>query len=183
MINMKWLEDLDQRIVSTEERESKVSLTRGMVEISLNLLSRFALTTDSQMRMHPEQWDVARYHGDKRWEIREGFDFGELGEILLMDESPRGAGMFFEFTMVKGRNTIRSGFIIPERIGEESVYWFFVAFEMPVRKASLGEVWSAMRPGIGSWYESLIRGDMTPLAQLCERGLEKRVCPSLPGKL
>lgn len=55
MINMKWLEDLDQRIVTTEERESKVSLTRGMVEISLNLLSRFALTTDSQMRMHPEQ--------------------------------------------------------------------------------------------------------------------------------
>jgi len=179
---MDWLDDLDQRIVSESEMERKTSVARGLVEISLNLLVRFSLGTDAEMRMYPEQWDAGHYQGEKSWEVREDIDFGELGEVLLVDRSHKGAGLFSEFTLSKGRNVVRSGFIVPERVGENEINWYFVAYESPIEKADLADLWRAIRPGIEAWYESLIRADITPLAEHCERTLDRRQCPSLPGR-
>jgi hypothetical protein len=134
------------------------------------------------MRMHPDQWEIAHYRGDKTWEIRDDFDFSELGEVLLIDGSAKGAGLFSEFTLSKGRSTIRSGFILPEKVGGETKKWFFIAYDSSIERASLGELWGSIRPGVEAWYESLIRGEIRSLAEFCDNGLEKRHCPPLQGQ-
>lgn len=180
---MDWLEDLDQHVGTVRDAEDTASVARGIVEICLRILVRFSLSTDARIRMLPNQWDVALYHGDKRWEIKKEFDFSELGEVLLIDDSPRGAGLFTEFLLVKGQNTVRTGFIVPERIGEGRRNFYFIAYEHKVGKAALAEMWKAIKPGVEAWYESLLRGDITPLLEVCEGKLKPKPCPKIPGKL
>ena len=180
---MDWLEELDRQLVGGPAKNDTASLARGVVEIGLNILVRFSLGTDARMRMLPNQWEVAFYHGDKTWEIKKGFDFGELGEIILIDESPRGSALFSDFIVVKGQARTRTGFIIPEKRGKENSCAFFVAYERSLEKADLADLWRAIKPGVEAWYESLLMKDLSPLLVLCEGRFERQSCPRIPGNL
>lgn len=180
---MDWLEELDKQLSKGQGKSDTASMAKGIVEIDLNILARFSLGTDARMKMLPNQWDVATYHGDKTWEIKNYFDFRELGEILLIDDSSRGSAIFSDFIIVKGQSRTRTGFIIPEKIGEESRCVFFVAYEKSLEKATLADLWQAIKPGVEAWYESLIRNDLTPLMKVCESRFERQSCPRIPGNL
>jgi hypothetical protein len=180
---MDWLEELDNQLSEGRGKSDTRSIAKGIVEIDLNILVRFSLATDARMKMLPNQWEVATYHGDKTWEIKKDFDFGELGEILLIDDSSRGSAIFSDFIIVKGQSRTRTGFIIPEKIGGESRYAFFVAYEASLEKASLFDLWKAIKPAVEAWYESLIRDDLTSLMEICESRFERQSCPRIPGNL
>jgi len=180
---MDWLEELDKQLSVGRDKSDTASIARSIVEIDLNILVRFSLGTNARMKMLPNQWDVANYHGDKTWEIKENFDFGELGEVLLIDESSKGSAIFSDFILVKGQNRTRTSFIIPEKIGEESRCAFFVAYEARLEKATLADLWKAIRPGVEAWYESLLRENMTPLMEVCESRYKRQSCPCIPGNL
>ncbi|NYT11189.1 MAG: hypothetical protein GKC03_01395 [Methanomassiliicoccales archaeon] len=180
---MDWLEELDKQLSVGRGKSDTASIAKGIVEIDLNILVRFSLGTDARMKMLPNQWDVATYHGDKTWEIKNDFDFGELGEVLLIDESSRGSAIFSDFVIVKGQSRTRTGFIIPEKIGEEGRCAFFVAYEANLEKATLADLWNAIKPAVKAWYESLLRDDLTPLIDVCESRFIRQSCPRIPGNL
>ena len=83
----------------------------------------------------------------------------------------------------RGFNHFRAGFILPERIGEESARSFHVGYEEAVPRVSMSDLWRTMRAGVASWYESLLRDDISPLVRFCEISCERVACPRIPGNL
>lgn len=186
MSEMDWMEELDDKF-SSPQVKSKVEghheLARGCINICLNVLVRFMMNTNADMKMSPTQWDVAVYKGDKKWEILSDFDFSSLGEVMLMDKRPYGSGIIGEFFIEKGFEQFRIGFLIPERVGSRRQFAFFVAQEKKTSKLTPAEVWSVLRPGIEKWYESILRDDIFVLLQFCEDEYERVPSPQIPDNI
>lgn len=155
-------------------------VARGLVEIGLNILTRFSLNTSADLCMVPNQWDVARYHGDKRWELIPSFNFKKLGEVMLIDRNPKGAGILASFQLRRGENMLSVGFLLPRRTGERNERDYFMAYEEKTERADIEEIWNRIRPGVYKWFESLLRDDLTPLITTCESLYRKEKCPELP---
>lgn len=179
---MDWTEKLENGLSrrKVEPPAGQAEIAKGLVEIGLNLLARFTLNTNAELRMLPNQWDVARYHGDRRWELLPRFDFLGLGEMLLLDSNPKGAGILACFQLSKGEKLLRAGFLLPQRIGEGGERAFFMTYEERVTRADIGRLWELMKPGVERWFESLLRDDLAPLLTFCESAYSRSTCPRLP---
>ncbi|MFW5914472.1 MAG: hypothetical protein ACOCSO_01625 [Thermoplasmatota archaeon] len=182
---MDWMDGLEEELSSRRRggsgREAEIS--KAFVEICLYLLARFLLNTPAHFRMHPDQWDMARYHGGMRWELLPEFDFSRVGEIMLTDEDPRGAALFADFFTRHGSKRFRVGFILPDRVGEDRVCRYFLVHEDQLDRLDLDEMWRRLKPGLAKWYESLLREEMGPLRSHCEGQYQEERCPQLPGNV
>lgn len=179
---MDQLKELERDLskIETGRHGGKEIITRGLVEMALNILTRFSLNTGADLSMVPNQWDVAIYHGDKRWEVIPSFDFTKLGEVMLIDRNPKGAGILASFHLHRGENILRVGFLLPRRTGERCERDYFLAYEEKTGSADIEEIWKRIRPGVHKWFESLLRNDLTPLITTCESLYRKEKCPELP---
>jgi hypothetical protein len=144
---------------------------------------RFAINTDAEMKMLPNQWDIATYHGDKKWDIKKRTDFDQIDELIIADDRPHGSAMMTEFFSKKGFESLRSGFLVPETIEGKKKWTFYVANESTVDKASLSKIWNDLRRGIEMWYDSVLRGDIAPLREFCDRNYQKASPPTIPDNL
>jgi hypothetical protein len=185
---MDWIYSLDTELKSLEgkrpkKKDGRSDLTKDISVIYLNVMVRFALNTDAEMKMLPNQWDIATYHGDKKWDIKKKTDFGQIDELIIADDRPHGSAMLTEFFSKKGFDYVRSGFLLPETIGRKKKWTFFVANETSIPKASLSKIWSDLRKGVEMWYDSVLRGDIAPLREFCEKSYQKASPPAVPDNL
>lgn len=183
---MYWIRRLEEELSQYEEMEKgegRGELTRGIINIYLNLLVRFLMSTDANMKVVPNQWEVATYHGDRRWEIFDEFDFGSVGELILIDDRPHGAGVFGEFYQRRGEEHFRIGFLLPQRIGEGREFSFYVVETGVPSELTAQRIWEGLRGGVEKWHESLLRKDSSPLRQYCEKHLTQEASPRIPDNI
>jgi hypothetical protein len=185
---MDWIEGLDAELKSLEgkrpkRKDGRSELVKDLSVVYLNVMVRFALNTNAEMKMLPNQWDIATYHGDKRWDLKKRCDFGQIDEIVIADDRPHGSAMLTEFFSKKGFENVRSGFLIPETIGGKKKWTFYVANESTVQKASVSKMWGDLRKGIEMWYESVLRDDLAPFKEFCEKSYQVESPPAVPDSL
>jgi hypothetical protein len=185
---MEWIDDLDAELKKLEVKQRKrkndrSEITKGLVLIYLNSMVRFTINTGAEMKMLPNQWSIATYHGNKAWDLRKKCDFGQIDQMLLADTRPHGSAMVTEYFSKSGFERVRSGFLLPETIGGRKRWTFFVASESTLQKASLSKIWSSHRKGIEMWYDSVLRDDIAPFRKFCERNYPKASPPVIPDNL
>ncbi|MDD1769125.1 MAG: hypothetical protein LUQ55_03990 [Methanomassiliicoccales archaeon] len=185
---MDWIDTLDVELRSLEGRrpkakDSRSDLTRDLSVVYLNVMVRFALNTDAEMKMLPNQWDIATYHGDRKWDIKKNTDFELIDELIIADDRPHGSAMMTEFFSKKGFENVRSGFLIPETIGGQKRCTFFVANASTIQKASVSKIWKDLRKGVEMWYESVLRDDIAPFKEFCEKSYQVESAPAIPDNL
>lgn len=185
---MDWIDALDAELRNLDLKRSKSKddrsvLTRDLSVVYLNVMVRFALNTEAEMKMLPNQWDIATYHGDRKWDIKKKTDFGVIDELIIADDRPHGSAMMTEFLSKKGFEKVRSGFMIPEMTRRKKEWRFFVANESTVKKASVSEIWKDLRKGIEMWYESVLRSDVAPFREFCEKNYQQESAPAIPDNL
>ncbi len=185
---MDWTEGLDaelKRVEALRSRgaEDRSDLVKGLSIVYLNVMVRFALDTSAEMKMLPNQWEIATYHGGKRWELRKEQDFGMIDEIVIADDRPRGCAMITEFYSRKGFERVRSGFLLPESLAEKKKWLFYVAGDSTAKKASVHGMWIGLRKGVEEWYESLLRDDTSSFRKFCEVHYAVDRPPAIPDNL